>query len=175
MAPLVNQTIFFHLPSLYRLAHFFSSGSNDPIPIACSAPSTGVTQAARCSVKISVCGFNTVSCNLWSSIGPPRMNLVPGATAPCRHMIVPHVGQNAFVIRLCLGIVESCSKRTRCDSPRVYRVCVSSVVRLVANIDAEMLRQSEQWQTNVLTRPGGLMGCKRRSRAIAKGRRRGRC
>jgi hypothetical protein len=38
------------------------------------------------------------------------------------------------------------------------RVWVSRVVMFVANMEAEILRQSEQWQMKVFTRPGFVRG-----------------
>ena len=86
------------------------------------------------------------------------MNLVPGAIVPARYMKVPQVLQKALVIVCPLPIVFDCAKFTMLSSPRVKRVWVSSVVRFVANIEALIFRQSEQWHTKVLSRPGPEIG-----------------
>jgi hypothetical protein len=54
--------------------------------------------------------------------------------------------------------VEDWEKTVRLSSPRTKRVCESSEVKLVANMEAETLRQSVQWQTKVPWRPGALRG-----------------
>jgi hypothetical protein len=86
------------------------------------------------------------------------MNLVPGAIAPARNMSVPQVLQNEFAMVLPVAVVLDCVKTVRLSSPRVKRVWVSRAVKLVANMDAETFRQSAQWQTKVLARPGSFKG-----------------
>lgn len=89
---------------------------------------------------------------------PPRMNRVPGATSPTLNMSVPHVVQNEFAIDPPVAVVLDCAKTVRLSSPRVKRVWVSRDVKLVANAEADTLRQSAQWQTNVLASPGAFNG-----------------
>ena len=72
------------------------------------------------------------------------MNLVPGAMVPTRNIKVPQDLHQEFVIVFPVVVVRDWPNEVRFDSPRVNRVWESKVVKLVANIDAETFRQSEQ-------------------------------
>lgn len=91
---------------------------------------------------------------------PPLINLVPGAIDPARNMSVPQVLQNELDRVPPVAVVLFWEKTVRLSSPLVNRVWVSREVKFVANIDAETFLQSEQWQTNVLTKPGAFNGCR---------------
>ena len=46
----------------------------------------------------------------------------------------------------------------RLSRPRRWTRCVSAIMKLEANIEAVILRQSVQWQRKVLRRPGPWVG-----------------
>ena len=108
-----------YYPSQPAPSSSFPHFPKSPIPTACLTPSTGPNHPALCSEKISTCGFKTVLNSSWSSTGPARMNLVPGATSPARHIMVPHVLQKAFVILRLVVVVWFWAKMVRLSSPRM--------------------------------------------------------
>lgn len=57
-------------------------------------------------------------------------------------------------------MVRDWAKVERFDSPRRCVRCVERMVKLDANMEAVILRQSVQWHTNVFLRPGASVGYK---------------
>lgn len=83
---------------------------------------------------------------------------MPGIPELTRYMSVPHVLQKWFVMVLPDSIVLDCANVFRLSRPRRCLRWVSSTMKLDANMDAVILRQSVQLQTKVFTRPGPWVG-----------------
>jgi hypothetical protein len=146
---------------LYRLL-FFSFSSQPaygPMPLEGFAPSTPFNQQTRFSTKISCLGAKTVSCKSKSSMVPILGISMPGMPDETRYMSVPQTEQKWFSIVLPLAIVLLCANLVSLSRPRVCTVSDSLTMKLEANIEAVILRQSLQLQTKVSTRPGAVVGC----------------
>lgn len=97
-----------------------------------------------------------------------RKILCSGKAELTRYRSVPHVEQKELVILLPEAIERDWLKAVRLARPRRCFRCVLATVKLDANMDAVILRQSEQLQTKVLIRPGPWVGfgCDVRSEEI---------
>ncbi len=98
------------------------------------------------------------SAKLKSSTVPRRRILKPGFFSLVRYNRVPHVWQNQLVISFPDPMVADWLKVLRFSRPLRCLTCSSLTMMLDANIDAVILRQSEQLQTNTSTRPGPSVG-----------------
>lgn len=90
-----------------------------------------------------------------------RRMLLPGNADPTRYMSVPQLEQKWLVMVWPDGgepTVLDCPKDFRLSLPRRCCRCSSAMMKLEANIEAVILRQSAQLQRKVPTRPGPSVG-----------------
>lgn len=127
-------------------------------PLTCAIPVTSWSHPTRSLVYCSTLGFSFVSCRVKSSTVPVRRITCPGNLSLMRYMSEPQVEQKQFVIVFPEAMVFDWLNVVRFSWPRMCLTNVSATMKLVANIDAVIFRQSVQWQMNVLIKPGPCTG-----------------
>lgn len=127
-------------------------------PSNCTAPSAPLNQQTRSFTYCSTLGFSTVSCKSKSSTVPILVINKPGKPDEILYMRVPQTEQKWFSIVLPDSMVLFWENLVSASRPRVCVASEARTMKLDANMEAVILRQSAQEQTKVSTRPGAVVG-----------------